>query len=161
MVHTWRPADPSLSIQNALQANCAVEATIDECLRQLTAVANAARRRAARRARAAGAQGILGRAACLQLWLARLPWPSLHEASTHGCGPATPPVTHIPHDHTMAPAPAPTRAAVANGSEGGGGMRRGIPSWVHMPSLGLPLSESKEALLVRAGSLPDELHAVG
>ncbi|KAI3427004.1 hypothetical protein D9Q98_006948 [Chlorella vulgaris] len=80
---------------SAIQANCAIEATIDDCLRQVTAFANAQRRRAARRgARAAAA------------------------------------------------------AAVGGGGGGGNGgeatMRRSIPSWLHMPSLGIPRSDSRE-----------------
>lgn len=127
-----------------LQANCAVEATIDECLRQLTAVANAARRRAARRARAAGAEGLLGvhelPAGTPTAPLCQLSGCSVWLAKRLAC-------TRLCLMHTTSLSPIHC-AAAANGSEAGGGMRRGIPSWVHMPSLGLPYSESKEALQV-------------
>lgn len=84
---------------SAIQANCAIEATIDDCLRQATAYANAQRRRAARRSSRAAAA-----------------------------------------------------VAVANG--GVEGMRRGIPSWLHMPSLGMPRSESRDG-----GFTPSASHA--
>lgn len=78
---------------SAIQANCAIEATIDDCLRQVTAVANAQRRRKARRT------------------------------------------------SRVAVAPAP-----ANGGTPSEGLslRRGIPSWLHMPALGImPRIESR------------------
>lgn len=83
----------------AQQANCAIEATIDECLRTATAVAAAARRKAARRSSRAsqggGANGLVS-------------------GGSGGAG------------------------AYGAAAGEGGGMKRGLPSWIHMPSLGLP-----------------------
>ncbi|KAL4441473.1 hypothetical protein ABPG77_001977 [Micractinium sp. CCAP 211/92] len=77
---------------SAIEASCAIETTIDDCLRQVTAAVNTARRRAARRRTAGG----------------------------------------------------PANGEVL-------GMRRGIPSWLHMPALGIiPRIESREGVATPA-----------
>ncbi|PSC75941.1 Triacylglycerol lipase SDP1 isoform A [Micractinium conductrix] len=84
---------------SAIQANCAIEAAIDECLRQTAAFAAAQRRRAARRSirvSIAGSGGVV----------------------------AAPPMHH------------------------------GLPSWLHMPALGMPRSESREGVVTPSGPTP-------
>jgi hypothetical protein len=46
----------------------------------------------------------------------------------------------------------PSPAAGASGANGGAVLRRGIPSWIHMPALGIPRSESRDGTITPSPS---------
>lgn len=152
---------------SAIAANCSVEVTLDELLRQVTALARRKRIRLQRRASTVALLGSTNSLAALHATAAASGPPGgggggttdgvsprYHHRKTSSGGGGSGIPNAVRSNNTTAAIY--TNSDATNNSTVPGGMRRGIPSWLHLHSLGIPHSGSQDTLYAAnsAAALP-------
>ncbi|KAK9804424.1 hypothetical protein WJX72_011952 [[Myrmecia] bisecta] len=128
---------------SAIQANCGIETTLDECLIKLSdAMFLQRRQRSSHQSSPVKGSPAADFAASL------VPGPALGTSAFVAAGGSDEPLAHA------------ISSRMRNGMRGRNGMGSRIPSWLHLPSLGMPTVPSDESLdsyhvAVRAGSTDD------